>query len=336
MDHYGVRSTTKRWVKAFLSNRQQQVVVDGTASTKAPVVSGVPQGSVLGPLLFLTYINDLPAAVKSNVRLFADDCVIYRHIKSNQDTAMLQDDLDSLARWEKKWKMSFNVAKCHIMHISRARNPRQTTYTLNDQPLGTVKQATYLGIELSKDLSWSPHTNKVCSKASQSLGFLQRNFHSARPETKTAAYRTIVRPILEYSASAWDPYLQRDIQKIEAVQRRAARFVTNTYQKTPGTVTNIMANLQWETLEERRQNARLSMFYKIIHNKVEIDHTQYMTPSIRPTRSSHHLSFQKPHTSLDYYKFSFFPEPLPFGTHYLHMWSALTPLRDSSQGWPHG
>ncbi len=229
--HYGIRGLTNNWLRAFLGDRTQQVVVDGSKSGSASVDSGVPQGSVLGPLLFLLYINDLPQTVKSNVRLFADDCVLYREIKSATDASLLQEDLDSLAVWERKWKMSFNIGKCHIMHATRSRKTLNHVYSLHGEPLSTVSQATYLGVELSSDLSWSPHVNKITSKASQTLGFLKRNLHSAKPDTKTAAYNSLVRPTLEYSCSAWDPYTQKDIQKIENVQRRAARFVTNNYEK---------------------------------------------------------------------------------------------------------
>ena len=305
--YYGIRGDTNRWIQAFLSNRTQQVVVDGAKSGRANVESGVPQGSVLGPLLFLLYINDLPASVGSKVRLFADDCVLYREVRNPTDAAHLQADLDRLSEWEREWKMSFNIAKCHIMHISRSRKVIKTNYTLHNKLLETVSQATYLGVEISSDLSWSPHVNKITSKASQSLGFLQRNFPLARPETKQAAYTSIVRPTLEYCASAWDPYLHKDIQKIENVQRRAARFVSGNYAKTPGTVTNIMSQLQWETLEHRRKIGRLSLFYKMVNDHVDVPISRYLVPQTRQTRHTHHLAFQKPITTVDYYKYSFFP-----------------------------
>jgi len=306
-DHYGVRGSTNSWIGAFLSSRTQQVVVDGARSEKSSVASGVPQGSVLGPLLFLLYINDLPSRVRSHVRLFADDCVIYREIRSDADSHQLQRDLDSLAVWEQEWKMSFNISKCHIMHISRSKKVIRRTYTLNGQPMSPVDQATYLGVELSSDLTWGPHVAKVTSKASQTLGFLKRNIHSAKPETKQAAYNSLVRPVLEYSSSAWDPYNLKDINKLEGVQRKAARFVTNNYDKSPGTVTNILKDLHWESLQSRRQNSRLVLLHKIVYHYIDIPTTQYLTPYTRHSRHFHHLAFHLPITTSDYFKYSFFP-----------------------------
>jgi len=307
LSHYGIRGETNAWIKAFLGNRTQRVVVDGSVSCSAPVVSGVPQGSVLGPLLFLLYINDLPASVQSSVRLFADDCVIYREIRSSADTAQFQHDLDRLVLWEQKWKMSFNISKCHIMHLCRSKKPIYTTYTLNNHPLSVVSQATYLGVEVTSNLSWSPHVNKITARAKQNLGFLKRNLHSARKDTKVAAYNTIVRPTLEYCASVWDPYTQKDIDKIESVQRQAARFATNNYSKLPGTVTGIMSDLQWNSLESRRQSSRLALFHKMIYNHVDMHPSQYLTPITRQSRHYHHLAYQIPSTSVDYYKYSYFP-----------------------------
>lgn len=305
--HYGIRGDVLSWVGAFLGNRSQRVVVDGATSTMASVISGVPQGSVLGPLLFLLYINDLPASVKSNVRLFADDCVIYRTIHSVQDTLQLQSDLDKLSEWEQKWKMGFNISKCHIMHVSRSRRTINTTYTLHNEPLSVVSQATYLGVEVSSNLSWTPHINKVTSKASQSLGFLKRNIHSAKKPTKVAAYQAIVRPTLEYCSSVWDPYTQKDIDKLENVQKQAARFSTNNYRKTPGTVTNIMTELNWNTLEYRRKTSRLTLFYKMVYDKVDVNPSHYLTPYTRQSRHYHHLAYHIPTSTVDYYKYSFFP-----------------------------
>ena len=175
------------------------------------------------------------------------------------------------------------------------------------QPLTTVSQATYLGVELASNLSWTPHINKITTKASQSLGFLKRNFHSAKPETKTAAYKSIVRPTLEYSSPVWDPYQTCDIQKLEKVQIRAARFVTNNYSKDPGTVTHTLNNLKWDSLQKRRQLSRLSLFYKIHHGLVDIRPSQYLDPLTRQSRHSHHLSYQIPYCPSDYIKYSFFP-----------------------------
>ena len=295
------------WIKAFLGHRTQRVVVDGATSSTAPVISGVPQGSVLGPLLFLLYINDLPDCVSSSVRLFADDCVIYRNVKTAKDSDQLQKDLDNLSLWEQKWKMSFNVSKCHIIHIHRTRNPIKTSFILHNQPLSVVNQATYLGVEITSNLSWSPHVNKIANKASQSLGFLKRNLHSAKPSTKTAAYNTIVRPNLEYCSSVWDPYHQKDIDKLENIQRSASRFVTNNYSKTPGTVTNILNDLKWNTLQTRRQYSRLVLFHKIAYNHVDININHFLTPHARHSRRYHHLAFQIPTATVDYFKFSYFP-----------------------------
>ena len=113
LHYYGIRGSTHKWIASWLSERYQKVVLDSQASDPIPVLSGVPQGSVLGPVLFLTFINDLPDNIRSSVRLFASDCVLYMNIKSLTDCQILQDDLNSLAQWETDWQMKFNVAKCH-------------------------------------------------------------------------------------------------------------------------------------------------------------------------------------------------------------------------------
>ena len=142
-----------------------------------PVLSGVPQGSVLGPVLFLIFINDLPENIRSSVRLFADDCVLYRNIESPTDCQILQDDLNSLAQWEADWQMKFNVAKCHSMRVTRHPPDKhiQFEYTLHQQRLEPVQSAKYLGITISDDLDWGQHISEITSKATKTLGFLRRN-----------------------------------------------------------------------------------------------------------------------------------------------------------------
>ena len=146
LGYYGIRGSTHKWISSWLSERSQKVVLDGQASDPVPVLSGVSQGSVLGPVLFLIFINDLPDNIRSSVRLFADDCVLYRNIKSPIDCQILQDDLNSLSQWETNWQMKFNVAKCHSMRVTRHLPDKQILfdYTIHQQKLEQVQSAKYL------------------------------------------------------------------------------------------------------------------------------------------------------------------------------------------------
>ena len=178
LDYYGIRGSTHKWITSWLSGRFQKVVLDSQASDPVPVLSGVPQGSVLGPVLFLIFINDLPENIRSSVRLFADDCVLYRNIESPTDCQILQGDLNSLTQWEADWQMKFNVAKCHSMRVTRHPPDKhiQFEYTLYQQRLEQVQSAKYLGITISDDFDWGQHISEISSKATKTLGFLRRNF----------------------------------------------------------------------------------------------------------------------------------------------------------------
>ena len=152
LKYYGIDSNINQWVRAFLTNRSQEVV-DGSRSERAAVASGVPQGTVLGPL----YIAYLPREILSSVRLFADDCLLYRAISSREGAEILQRALNSLYAWGQRWGMFFNVKKCNVMHITRSRSPITKFYTLGGQILEQVNQTKYLGVMLSDELNWSPH-----------------------------------------------------------------------------------------------------------------------------------------------------------------------------------
>lgn len=130
LNYYGVRDDTLQWIQAFLEQRKQQVLLEGCRSSQADVISGVPQGTVLGPLSFLAYINDLSDVVKSSdARLFADDCLLYKQIKNEEDAALLQEDLTALEDWEQKWQMKFYPQKCTVLQIStNRRNIRTSKY----------------------------------------------------------------------------------------------------------------------------------------------------------------------------------------------------------------
>ena len=266
---YGIRGETLSWIKAFLNGRSQTVVLEGDCSEEVPVTSGVPQGSVLGPILFLVYINDLPEKVKSQVRLFADDTAAYLAITKPAESKQLQDDLDNLQEWELDWNMEFNPGNCQVIRITRSRSPIPTQYSLHCQTLEVVASARYLGVDIANDLSWKPHISRITNNANKSLGFLRRNLKAKNPELRELTYKAIVRPQLEYAAPVWDPYIQEDIQRIEMVQRRAARWVLSDYSPY-SSVSDMLGRLGWRTLEQRRADSRLVLFYKIVHGLVAI------------------------------------------------------------------
>ena len=271
LEMYGISGDIHTWIKSFLVGRRQSVVVDGARSKEEEVISGVPQGTVLGPLLFLLHINDLPSMVQpgTSCRLFADDCLLYRPINSGEDQVTLQKDLTKLESWADSWGMRFNASKCYIMTINRGHNPLSRMYELCGTFLGSVTEEKYLGVLISHDLSWSPHISKLATTASQKLGFLMRNLKGCPKELKKTAYMTVVRSSLDYASTIWDPHLIKDITALEKIQRKAARWITGNFQRR-ASVTGMLASLGLDSLEERRRIARLVLLYKILHEEVAI------------------------------------------------------------------
>lgn len=161
LEYYGVRGKVQNWIKSFLSERLQRVVVNGETSKWHNVESGVPQGTVLGPHLFLLFINDINNSVKGTTRLFADDCLLYHKIKSSADELSLQKDLDTLVAWADTWGMKFNPSKCNIMRITRKRNPEVPNYSMLGVNLEVKDEIPYLGVIIQSNLSWNRQTEKI-------------------------------------------------------------------------------------------------------------------------------------------------------------------------------
>ena len=174
----------------------------------------------------------MPEGIRSRVRLFADDTIVYLTITSDADANHLQEDLDKLAEWERKWKMAFHPDKCNVLTITRKRKPIVRDYHLHGHTLEAVKSAKYLGCTISDDLKWNEHTRNICNKANKTIGFLKRNLNINNTRIKETAYKSLVRPTVEYASSVWDPYQQNDKHRLEMVQRRAARYVTNRHHNT--------------------------------------------------------------------------------------------------------
>ena len=195
---YGITGNTQNWIKSFLSNHKQRVSVNGALSDITDVTSGVPQGSVLGPVLFLLYINDIDVNIKSSIRLFADDSIIYRQISSKTDHNILQTDLNQLQTWSVKWQMELNLSKCVHLPIINKTKPSPHKYSLFGQPLFTVSSHSYLGVKLDSKLTWTNHVTDITSKSSKVLGMIKQTLGPCKPEVKQTAYNMLIRPKLKY------------------------------------------------------------------------------------------------------------------------------------------
>ena len=336
LDSYGITGPTGRWIEGFLQSRTHQVVVNGAMSRKCGVTSGVPQGTVLGPLLFLIFINDIEDGLECPIRLFADDSILYRQIITEEDSRILQRDLLKLQEWSDKWMMRFNVEKCKTLRLTRRTKRRvdfqylmstpKSVESVNYVPLSTLESARhilttsppngrfqalevidsdkYLGIILDSKLTFNQHVESICAKATNILNLCRRNLSMCPQTTRAVAYKALVRPLLEYASTAWSPHTVKNINRLENVQRRAARWVLGNYTYGPNAhlTEEIATQLGWQSLQHRRAISDLVMLYKIRNKIVNIQ--------FPPTVQQHHRdasryqSIQANHSEA--YKYGFY------------------------------
>ena len=279
----GLHPHILKWVRSYLTRRFQKVVVGGESSAPLPVLSGVPQGSVLGPLLFLIYINDaasLPFSSGTYINLFADDMLLYRGLNSPGDTQHLQQDNDLLNTWVHTHHLTMNPSKCKYMRVSRKRKPTDVpAILLEGIPLECVDTIKYLGVILSSDLSWTPHIESVCTKARKLLGLLYRRFYnSAGSDTLFELYTTQIRPHLEYAAPVWDPCTARSIKKLENTQKPALKICSKQWDNLG--YQDLLDLAKCPTLRNCRLYFKLCTLYKIVHKLI------YFPVDILPLRSN--------------------------------------------------
>jgi hypothetical protein len=224
---YGVEGRLLGWIRDFLTGRQQRVAIGGDVSEWRPVTSGVPQGSVLGPVLFLYYVNDMPDTVKSNIKMFADDAKISAPVSRKEEQKVLQEDLDSLQKWTDKWLLRFNTGKCKVLHMGYSN--QKTQYFMGGENDRKVLQETKcekdLGVYVDPSLNFSEHCQKVANKANRLVGIIRRSFRYLDGPMLKQLFIGLVRPHLEYANVVWAPQYKKDEKIIENVQRRATKLV---------------------------------------------------------------------------------------------------------------
>ena len=295
----GITGNIFKWIEDWLSNRSQRVVVNGVESTWTPVTSGVPQGSVLGPLLFLIYINDIDQDVNSLISKFADDTKIARTILDNNDNVELQKDLELLGQWADKWQMKFNADKCKVIRFGGGT---PSNYVMDGKTLENIEEEKDLGVLIHKTLKLENQCQAATSRANRILGMLKRNITSRKKEVILPLYRTLVRPHLEYSVQFWNPYLVKDIKLLENVQRRATRLISGM-KGLPYEERLKQCNLF--SLSRRRLRGDMIQVFKILKNidKIKLEDLGWEL-NVRNSRG-HNLRLIKRRSRLDLRKHFF-------------------------------
>ena len=296
---HGIRGDVLRWIEKWLTGRQQRVEINGQQSGWKDVTSGVPQGSVLGPILFIIYINDLDDGIKSDLLKFADDVKLIGNNDSIDQGSHLRTDLQRLEGWADKWQMRFNVEKCKVMNIG-VKN-RCEGYLLDGLPLGTISEEKDLGVIVCKDLKVGRQCFKAAAKGNQVLGMIRRTFTNRSMSIMIPLYKSLVRPHLDYCVQAWRPHLLKDIKVLEKVQRRATRFVEECEGRS---YEERLREAGLTTLETRRIRADLVEVFKILGGWEGTEEGRFFQRRVGSTRG-HELKLYRKQVRLDAGKFSF-------------------------------
>ena len=274
--HYGVKGPIHNWIRPFLTESTLWVSIDGASSPATRVSSGVLQGTVLGPLLFMIYINDFPDNISPGTTtcLFVDNCHVYWEVKGIDDQEVLQKDHQSLQEWATRWGMGFNAKKCNIIHVSRNK-PKHHFYCLCGEITQEVEYAKYLGVTISANLKWEKHIHDITSKANSTLHFINRTFRYSPESARQIVYFALVHSTIEYSCAVWDPHFKKDVDCLEMVNRRANWIVKwRTPQDREVSVTALPEDLKWTSLQEHGKHRRLVLMYKIVNGFVAVPATQ--------------------------------------------------------------
>ena len=301
---YRFDTGTLKWIEAWLRNRASVVQVNGYTSHNFSIKSGVPQGSVLGPLLFILYIDDLPLCVKdADCRLYADDTLLCMDLTNTSQLA-LQTNVTALQHWATQWGMTFNPEKCTHMQVGRS-TPDFKLF-MNGIFIPQANGLKYLGVFIQSDIKWHEHILNITKKSNKALGLIRRCLFNASISTKIVAYNTIVRPLLEYACQVWSPHAKGLTDKLETIQRRGVRWI---FRLGPmDSVTECMRVNSIQELKDRREDLDLKFLKRIVFGLYDLDLNNYI--SFNPSHQTRH-GVVHPHFRIDQYKHSFYNRMAP-------------------------
>ena len=286
---YGIRGKLLKWIRSFLTGRKQRVRVASASSEWQPVISGIPQGSVLGPTLFILYVNDLPSKVNSSIRLFADDTKLFGKVCNDTDHSAVNTDLQALEDWSKRWQLPFNTSKCSVLHLG-SRNPERQ-YIMAGATLNAVTEEKDLGIVIDQGLKFHSQAAKASSKANQVLGVIRKAFDNLDHETLPLLYKSLVRPLLEYGNPIWGPFYKTDQIMLEQVQRRATRLIPSirhlTYEER-------LRHLKIPSLMYRRRRCDMIWMYNLITGRTGLSRDDFLQMAPDNATRGHELKVFKP------------------------------------------
>jgi hypothetical protein len=302
---YSVDETIIGWIENFLSGRKQRVVVEGVSSSWQDVLSGIPQGSVLGPILFVIYINTLPeVATNSNVFLFADDTKIFKDIFTKGDCDRLQADLDNMYNWTEDSMLKFHPEKCTTMRIGKS-TIEEVSYTMGPDKVALKKTKVEkdIGVHIDDKLTFDEHINAKVNKANSVMGVIRRTFEYLNETTFLMLYKALVRPHLEYANQVWAPMYKRQEEVLENVQRRGTKLIPGYHDLS---YKERLQKLNLPTLRYRRIRGDMIEMYKILTNKYDEKVTDFIQKkeTDRCTRG-HKYKINKNHVNLNIRKNSF-------------------------------
>ena len=293
LESHGISGSVLKWIQSWLFGRRQRVALNGELSSWSHVSSGVPQGSVLGPVLFVVYINDIDVGLNSMIYKFADDTKLLKELTCPQDAVDLQEDLVTLETWSEKWQMTFNADKCKVLHLGH-RNT-EAEYEIQGARLEAVQEERDLGVVVSNNLKSSKQCAEAVKKANRTLGTVKRCFKYKTVEIVKQLYLSLVRPHLEFAIQAWSPQYEKDKKLMEGVQRRATKLVKAERDKE---YEQRLEKFQLTTLEERRRRGDLIEVHKILTDEQYCNQQLFERSHNTHTRG-HRLKLKKPKCRLN-------------------------------------